>query len=49
MSRWTGSHSRSFFYFFICKTDVVKNKNWQRYSFGVFNNVNFIGNIVFNN
>ena len=36
-------------FFFICKTGVVKNKNWQRYSFGVFNNVNFIGNIVFNN
>lgn len=47
MSLWTGNNSRSFF--FICKTGVVKNKNWQRYLFGVFNNVNFIGNIVFNN
>lgn len=46
MSLCTGNNSRSFF---ICKTGVVKNKNWQRYSFGVFNNVNFIGNIVFNN
>lgn len=46
MSLLTENNSRSFF---ICKTGVVKNKNWQRYSFGVFNNVNFIGNIVFNN